>query len=40
VVSESTEYDHLSVRVTKMDSKRVLEINVTVREAEAQAEEE
>ncbi len=40
VVGDSFEYDHLSVRVTKVDSKRVLEINVTVREAEAQAEEE
>jgi len=40
VVGDSFEYDHLSVRVTKVDSKRVLEINIVVNEAEETAEEE
>ena len=40
VVGDSFVYDNLSVRVTKVDSKRVLEINVVVLEPEHQAEEE
>lgn len=40
VVGDSFEYDNLSVRVTKVDSKRVLEINIVVNEAEETAEEE
>ena len=39
-VGDSFEYDNLSVRVTKVDSRRVLEINVTVKETEEKAEEE
>lgn len=40
VVGDAFEYDNLSVRVTKVDSKRVLEINVTVKEPEEEAKEE
>ena len=40
VVGDAFEYDNLSVRVTKVDSKRVLEINVVVHETAEAAKEE
>ena len=40
VVGDSFEADNLCVRVTKVDSKRVLEINVVVKEPEETTEEE
>ncbi len=40
VVGDSFEFDNLSVRVTKVDSKRVLEINVVVNEPSEEQEKE
>ena len=40
LVGDSFEYDNLSVRVTKVDARRVLEINVTVKEPEEEGKEE